>query len=182
MVAAAVLTRMAFHGPAGRVPALAFAIAGVLLAGTYLSGGMPRPHKTGRHPVVGPVLTAAALLAAFALLDGLSRLVPPVHHATQTVLARADLTTALVLGTIAASVAEELFYRGALFERVRLPILTTTVAHMLTTLPAANVALTATAGLLGLVLGITRRTSGGWWAPAVTHVAWAFMVLAWLPR
>jgi membrane protease YdiL (CAAX protease family) len=183
-VVTAVLTRAAYTTTKDRVPGLAFAIAGVLIAGTFLSGGLPRPHRRGRHPVIGPLLTAAVLFVAFVLLAEIATVVPPVHHAVRTVLAHADRDSplALVLSTAAAGVAEELFYRGALFERLRLPVLTTTLAHALTTLPALNVALTGAALLLGLVLGTSRRTSGGWWAPAVTHVAWALMVVAWLPR
>jgi membrane protease YdiL (CAAX protease family) len=184
LVAAAVLTRAAYTTTASRVPGYAFAIAGVLAAGTFLSGGLPRPHRRGRHPLVGPLLTAAALFVVFALLAAVARLVPPLHHAVVTVLAHADRDGPLLLvtSTAAAGVAEELFYRGALFERLRLPVLTTTLAHVLTTLPALNVALTGAAALAGLVLGMSRRTSGGWWAPAVTHVGWALMMIWWLPR
>lgn len=179
------LTRRTFAAEpgSGRQTALTLALAATLLAGTYLSGGLPTAHRRGRHPVVGPALTALALFAAFAVMGWATSWIGPIERGVDAVLAhaRAGAAWEVALGAAAAGVAEEVFYRGALFERVRLPIVTTTLAHMATTLPAGNVALTLAAGVLGVVLGSSRRTSGGWWAPAVTHVLWGLLVAAWLP-
>lgn len=186
LVAVAWLTRETFDAVPGssRQSTLTYVLAAVLLAGAYVSGGTwPVAHRRGKHPVVGPALTAVLLFVAFVVMGWLSSWIGPVDRGVAAVVrhARAGSAWEVALGAVAAGVAEEVFYRGALFERVRLPVLTVTLAHMATTLPAGNVALTLAAGVLGIVLGLSRRASGGWWAPAVTHSVWGLLVAAWLP-
>lgn len=180
MAVVAWLTREAFESDDTRI---AYAIAGALLLGTVLSGGWPAAHRRGRHPVVGPALTGVLLFVAFTVLGWLSSWLPAIDNGVEEVVrhARAGSGLEVALSAVAAGVAEEVFYRGALFERVRLPVVTTAFAHAVTTLLVGNVALTLAAWWLGLVLGMSRRASGGWWAPAVTHVVWGLLVLAWLP-
>ena len=186
VVVAAYVTGRAFAAAPGsaRQTTLTYALAAVLLAGAYVSGGWPRAHRHGRRPVVGPVLTGVLLFVAFAFFGWVASVIGPVDRAVDAVVrhARAGPFWEVALGATVAGLAEEVFYRGAVFERVRLPILTATLVHMVTTLPAGNVALTLAAAVLGVVLGLSRRTSGGWWAPAVTHVAWSLMIVLWLPR
>jgi hypothetical protein len=183
LVVAAWLTGRTFDTVPGssREGVLTFALGAVLLGGAYASGGWPVASRRGRR-VVRPALTAVTLFAAFVVLRWLTSWVEPVTHGADGVLARARAgsTLAVVAGAAFAGVAEEVFYRGAVFERVRLPVLTATLWHMAATLPAGNVALTLAAGVLGLVLGASRRASGGWWAPAVTHVLWSLLVAAFL--
>lgn len=165
--------------------ALAYVLAAVLLLGSVLSGGMPRAHRRpGRHPVVAPFLTGLLLFAWFALARAVARLVPAFDRAVEEVLRHADRGSWLAVAASAtvAGVAEEVYYRGALFERVRLPIATATLAHVVSTLPAGNVALTGAAAMLGGVCGLSRRASGGWFTPAVVHVTWSLMVMSFLPR
>jgi hypothetical protein len=186
MVAVAWLTRETFESVPGsaRQATLTYVLAGTLLLGAYVSGGdWPRAHRGSKRPFVGPALTGVLLFAAFVLFGWLSSWIGFLDHGVDEVVARARAGALLevVLGATAAGIAEEVFFRGALFERVRLPVLTCTLAHMATTLLAGNVALTLAAGVLGVVLGISRRASGGWWAPAVTHVVWALLVAEWLP-
>ena len=186
LVAAAVLTDRAYDAApgTGAVSARSWAVAAVLVAGAVLSGGLPKATRDGRYRLLRPVLTGVLLFVVFVVVGWFFRLLPLVDHAVTEVLRRADRESALAVALAAtgAAVAEEVFYRGALFERARLPVLTTTLAHVLTTLPAGNVALTGAAAVLGVVLGSSRRASGGWWAPAVTHVTWSLLVIAWLPR
>jgi membrane protease YdiL (CAAX protease family) len=186
LVVVAVLTGRAFDAPYGsaRVTHLSYGIAAVLVAGSVLSGGLSRGHRRGRHPVVGPVLSAFVLFLFFVVLAWLAHVVPPLHHGARVLRRYGDARHGFVAwwAPVVAGVAEEVFYRGALFERLRAPVVTTTFAHVLTTLPAGNVALTASAFVLGPFLGASRRTSGGWWAPAATHAVWTMLVLAWLPR
>ena len=79
-------------------------------------------------------------------------------------------------------VAEELFFRGAAYAAVtRFPVVVTTVAYTLATLATGNVMLTFAAALLGVVVGLERRASGGILAPVITHVTWSTMMLFLLP-
>jgi hypothetical protein len=185
LVVAAWLTRKTFEAAPGseEQATLTYVLAAVLLAGAYASGGWPRPHRRGRRPVVGPALTGALLFVAFAVGGWLTSWVGPLDNGVDELLrhARAGDAWQVALGSAAAGLAEEVFYRGAVFERARLPILTATLAHVLTTVPAGNAALTLAAATLGVVLGATRRATGGWWAPAISHVVWALLVVAWLP-
>jgi hypothetical protein len=183
LVAAAILTGRLYAG--GDAVRLAYVLAPVLVLGSVLSGGMPAAHRRkGRHPVVAPVLTGLLLFLFFLVAGAVVRLVPAFDHGVEEVLARADRgsTLAVALSAVVAGVAEELYYRGALFERVPLPIVTTTLAHVIATLPAGNVAMTAAAVALGGACGLSRRASGGWWTPAVVHATWSLLVLAFLPR
>lgn len=183
MVAVAWLTRETFDAARGssRQETLSFALAAALVLGTYLSGGWPKAGRRGKRRVVGPVLTGLLLVVTFWVLGGLTSWIGPVENGADAMERHARALSGLgILALALAGAAEELFYRGALFERVRLPVPTTALAHMVTTLPAGNVALTLSAGLLGVVLGTTRRTSGGWWAPAVSHVVWSVVSVWWL--
>jgi membrane protease YdiL (CAAX protease family) len=183
MVVVGWLTRETFHAVRGssRQETLSFLLAGALVLGTYLSGGWPVAGRRGRRRVVGPVLTGVLLVVAFWVLGALTSWIGPLDNGAEAMERNARALSGLgLVALVLAGGAEELFYRGALFERVRLPVFTTALAHMVTTLPAGNVALTLSAGFLGGVLGTTRRTSGGWWAPAVSHVVWAVLSVWWL--
>jgi hypothetical protein len=183
LVAVAIATgRLYAEGDAVR---LVFVLAPLFLLGSVLSGGMPAAHRRkGRHPVVSPVLTGLLLFLAFLVMGAVVRLVPAFDHAVEDVLAKADESSrlAVAVSAVVAGVAEEVFYRGALFERLRLPIVTTTLAHALAVLPSGNVAMVGAALVLGGVCGLSRRASGGWWTAAVVHSTWSLLVLAWLPR
>ena len=57
----------------------------------------------------------------------------------------------------------------------------TTVAYALATLATGNVMLTFAALLLGAVVGLQRRASGGILAPILTHCTWSVAMLFVLP-
>lgn len=186
MIVGAVVTERAYDVPAGslRFVRLTYVLAAVLVGGAVLSGGVPKDSRDGRHAILLPVLRAVATYVCFVILGWLSHLLPPLRHGQLSLLHRVDAYrfSTIALAVCVLAVAEEVFYRGAVWEGSRAPLLTATVAHAITTLPAGNVALTVTAVVLGFVLGHERRRTGGWWAPALTHVLWVLLVIAWLPR
>jgi len=87
------------------------------------------------------------------------------------------LAIALVNG-----VAEELFFRGAAYAAItRRPVLWTTVAYAIATLATGNLKLCFAAILLGALVGLERRASGGILAPILTHCSWSLTMLLVLP-
>jgi membrane protease YdiL (CAAX protease family) len=87
-----------------------------------------------------------------------------------------------VLVTAVNGIAEELFFRGAVYAAVpRHPVVVTTVAYSLATLATGNVSLVFAAVLLGAVVGLERRASGGILAPILTHCTWSITMLFALP-
>ena len=56
-----------------------------------------------------------------------------------------------------------------------------TVAYLVATLATGNVMLAFAAVVLGVVVGLERRASGGVLAPILTHVTWSTVMLFALP-
>ena len=112
------------------------------------------------------------LSGAWLLLDSLAglRLI--------TLLSRA----LLVAITAVNGVAEELFFRGAAYAAItRHPVLWTTIAYAVATLATGNVMLCFAAVLLGAMVGLERRATGGILAPILTHCTWSLTMLLVLP-
>ena len=80
-------------------------------------------------------------------------------------------------------IAEEIFFRGALFAAigVRHPVAISTVIYTLTTVATGNLMLVFSAALLGVLLGLQRRSSGGILGPILTHCTWSMTMLFVLP-
>ena len=60
-------------------------------------------------------------------------------------------------------------------------MLWTTLAYTLVTLATGNVMLAVAAVILGVVVGLERRATGGILAPALTHITWSLSLLLVLP-
>ena len=88
----------------------------------------------------------------------------------------------LVVLTAVNGIAEELFFRGAVYAAItRNPIAWTTLAYAVATAATGNIMLAFAALLLGVVVGLQRRASGGILAPILTHVTWSISMLFALP-
>ena len=85
--------------------------------------------------------------------------------------------------TLLNGVAEEIFFRGALFAAIgrRHPVLISTAIYALVTVATGNPMLVFAALTLGAVLGLQRRASGGILAPMITHLTWSTVMLFALP-
>jgi membrane protease YdiL (CAAX protease family) len=83
----------------------------------------------------------------------------------------------------ANALAEELFFRGALWSLVEEshPLATTTLAYAATTTMTRNPALVLAGTATSALFGLQRRTSGGILAPALTHLTWSLLMLRYLP-
>ncbi len=88
----------------------------------------------------------------------------------------------LLLVTVVNGIAEELFFRGAMYAAIpRHQVAITTVAYTVATLATGNVMLGFAAILLGVVVGLERRATGGILAPILTHLVWSVTMLYALP-
>ena len=79
-----------------------------------------------------------------------------------------------------SGVAEELFFRGALWSGPR-PLRTTTLAHAASTAATGNPALVLAGLITSAIFGWQRAATGGVLAPALTHVTWSVLMLRYLP-
>jgi membrane protease YdiL (CAAX protease family) len=113
------------------------------------------------------------------------REVDPLRRVVESVLAHARFGSLplVALVTLLNGIAEEVFFRGALFAAIgaRRPVLISTVIYGLATVATANYMLVFSALLLGVVLGLERRATGGVLAPILTHVTWSAIMLFVLP-
>jgi membrane protease YdiL (CAAX protease family) len=167
-------------------------LAAVWTVGAFASGPLHlgRIAVRGRHirPVLTPIALGLGLAAVFVvgalLVRGLSwlafledQVVSVVEYADQGSL------PLLVVITAVNGVAEELFFRGAAYAAItRHPVLWTTVAYAVATLATGNLMLCFAAVLLGTLVGLERRATGGILAPILTHCTWSLTLLLVLPR
>jgi len=165
-----------------------FGLAAVWTAGAFASGplylGRIARHDVHVRPIVTPILLGLALAGVFVAGALVVRQIDPLARQVSSVLDFAEQGSIpiLVVITVVNGIAEELFFRGAAYAAItRHPVLWTTVAYTLATLATGNVMLTFAAVLLGLVVGLQRRASGGILAPILTHCAWSVTMLLALP-
>ena len=157
---------------------------GALASGPLHLGRIADPTGKHRRPVVVPVLLGLGLAGIFVVGGLIVREIPWLGDQVRSVLDFADQGSIPILVVITAvnGIAEELFFRGAAYAATpRYPVPVTTVAYTLATLATGNVMLAFAAILLGLVVGLQRRASGGILAPILTHVTWSVTMLFALP-
>lgn len=159
--------------------------SGALHLGTVHSSKGERRNRK-RRPVLAPIVLGLLVGSVFVVGGLIVGQIPPLRSYVRTVLAHAGGTAVLpmvVLITLVNGAAEELFFRGALFAAVgrRAPVLTTALIYGLATASTLNPMLVFAALLLGGVLGLQRRTTGGVLAPIITHATWSLMMLLLLP-
>jgi len=164
-------------------------LAATWVIGGFLSGplhlGRIKVGGVTRRPIVTPI--AIGLLAAGIYTVGalVVREIEPLRAYTEQVLAHARYgsTPLVALVTLLNGIAEEIFFRGALFAAIgrRFPVVGSTVLYAVATLATGNPMLVFAAATLGVVLGLQRRASGGVLGPILTHVTWSMTMLFVLP-
>jgi membrane protease YdiL (CAAX protease family) len=169
----------------------AFSVLAVLLAGTWIVGGLLSGplhlgRLAGRRQVLLPILAGAVAFGVFAIGALIVRHIPALHSAVTDVLARADVGPRwrIVLVTLVSAVAEEIYFRGALYSALgaHRPVLWSTVAYVLVTAASGNVMLIFAAAVMGTLFALERQATRGILAPMVTHVTWSALMLFLLPR
>lgn len=168
---------------------ISLAVAAVWAAGGFASGPLHLGYEQSREGLRRPVLTplVIGLIASGVFIVGalVVRQIGPLRDYVVTVLehARKGDLTLIAIVTAVNGVAEEIFFRGALFAAIgrRRRVLVSTAVYALATVATANPMLVFAALTLGTVLGLQRRASGGILAPMITHVTWSMVMLFTLP-
>jgi uncharacterized protein len=189
---AAALLRSSFAAKAGsrRFYLLTTGLAGAWAAGAAAAAPVQwraeslrdNPAATARALVVVPVATGAVTFAAFYAVARAARRNRVLCRAITSVLSYADAgsTPLVVLIASGSGVAEELYFRGALWSGPR-PLRDTTLAYAASTAVTGNAALVLAGLVTSVIFGWQRAVSGGVIAPAVTHVTWSVLMLRYLP-
>lgn len=165
------------------------ALAATWTAGAFLSGplhlGSVRWHGRNQRPVITG--TTLGLLMGGAFLAGglMVRGIPPIAERITRVLEYTNFGPLwiIVVITLVNGVAEELFFRGALYTALGSwhPVLISTVLYVITTAASGNPMLGFAAIILGTVCALERRATGGILAPTLTHLVWGLIMVLALP-
>jgi len=168
---------------------LTLGLAATWVLGSVASGRLHLGHilfrGTLRRPIITPIVVGLVLAAIFIAGSLVIRLIPPLAGYAQDVLGYAQAGNLAVVAviTLVNGIAEEMFFRGALFAAigVRRPVLISTVLYALATVAGGNPVLVLAAAILGAVVGLQRRAGGGILAPILTHITWSMSMLFLLP-
>ncbi|OBB82453.1 abortive infection protein [Mycobacterium colombiense] len=168
---------------------LMLVLAGVWTAGALTSGPLHLGGICWRGRNQRPVITGTSvgLLVGGAFVVGglIAREIPAVATLITRVLMYAHQGSFLlvVLITVINGVAEELFFRGALYTALgrHHPVLISTVLYTAATMASGNPMLGFAAIILGTVCALERRASGGVLAPVLTHSVWGLIMVLVLP-
>ena len=160
-------------------------VIGTALAGPVHLGWAHTRAATRARPVVQPVMLGLLTVGVFAAGALIVAQVPPLRDQVDAVLDHARFASLPVVAiiTLVNGLAEELFFRGALFAALRRhQVLWSTVLYSLATVSTANVMLVFAAAVLGVLVGLQRRVTGGVLGPMIIHVIWSMSMLLLLPH
>lgn len=168
---------------------LTIALAATWVIGGFASGplhlGRIQFRNQLRRPIITPLLLGLLLGVVFVAGALMVREVPPLRGEVESILdfARYQSLPIVVIITFLNGIAEEIFFRGALFAAIgtRHPVAISTVIYTATTVTTLNPMLVFAALLLGVVVGLERRASGGILSPIITHCTWSLTMLLVLP-
>jgi membrane protease YdiL (CAAX protease family) len=160
-------------------------VVGSLASGPlHLGRGWTRGGGTSRAVVQSLVVGVALLLLFLVGALAVAR-IPALRTPVDGLLAHARIgsLTAVAVITAINGIAEELYFRGALYAGIgrRHAVAVTTIVYALVTATAGIPLLVLAAALLGLVTGLQRRVTGGILGPIITHLTWSLGMLFLLP-
>jgi CAAX protease family protein len=169
--------------------ALTFGLAATWMLGSLLSGPLHLGHillgGTLRRPIITPIVVGLLLATLFVLGALIVRTIPTVARLAEDVLGYARLGNLWIIFmiTLVNGIAEEFFFRGALYAAIGVwqPVLISTVLYAFATIAGGNPVLVFAAVVLGTVVALQRRASGGILAPILTHITWSLSMLFVLP-
>ncbi|MBO1767077.1 CPBP family intramembrane glutamic endopeptidase [Allobranchiibius sp. GilTou38] len=166
-------------------------LAGIWAGGAFASGplhaGWSSTRNPGKNtrPVVRPMAIGAGAVVFFAAGAAVIARIPALRRPVLAVLnhARFGSLPVVVPLTLITGVGEEFFFRGALYAATKQPhqIAVTTAVYTVATGITGNPMLVFAAGVLGLLVAIERRTTGGVQGPIIIHLTWSTGMLLVLP-
>jgi uncharacterized protein len=168
---------------------LTLALAAVWIVGGFASGPLHLGGICWRGRNQRPVITGTTvglLLGGVFVLGGLIvKEIPAVSALITRVLLFAHLGSfpLIVAITVVNGVAEEIFFRGALYSALGRyhPVVISTILYACVTMASGNAMLGFAAIVLGTVCALERRASGGVLAPVLTHFVWGLIMVLALP-
>ncbi len=170
-----------------RFYALTAGLASTWTASALLTTAVP-VRSAGRRPlaveVTAPAVTGAATFTLFYAAARIARRNPFLRRAIASVLHYVDegTTPAVLLTASVNAVAEELFFRGALWDASGAdPLASTVLAYTVFTAATGNPALIIGGAITSAIFGQERARSGGVIAPVIAHVTWSALMLTCLP-
>lgn len=170
-----------------------YALTGCLAIVWVLGGFASGPLHLGciswrdafRRPLVTPLVIGLLAAAGFLLGALAVREIASARGLVTDVLDHEQRGNTVLVYLVASAngVAEEIFFRGALFAAIgrRRPVTISTVVYALTAVATLNLMLIFAAVLMGTLFGLQRLASGGVLAPVITHVTWSAVMVAALP-
>jgi membrane protease YdiL (CAAX protease family) len=168
---------------------LTFALAAVWAVGARLSGplhlGSVRFRGRNQRPVITGMVIGFLLGAVFIVGGLVAREIGPVRDYIVAVLEYANYGALwlVVLITVINGVAEEMFFRGALYTALGRfhPEVVSTIVYAVAVSAAGNPMLGFAGIILGAVCAYERRITGGVLAPMLTHFVWGLVMVLALP-
>ena len=165
-------------------------VAAIWVAGAFASGklhlGRARTRSGGSsYSVLQAFILGGMLLAVFLAGAVVVGRVDWLRGPVDSLLAHARYGSLPIVAVITAvnGVAEELFFRGALFAAFprRWRVVGSAALYALATVLTGVPLLVLAAAALGLLTGMQRRVTGGVLGPIVTHLTWSLGMLFALP-
>jgi membrane protease YdiL (CAAX protease family) len=166
-------------------------VAGAVLSGSVRSvrvmwpGSARAPARSPASQALGSLVLGLLLVAVFVVAGLAVGRVPVLARPVRHRLDHADAASLPLVAalTVVNGIAEELFFRGALYAGVRRhdPVLVTAVVYAVVTAASGIPLLVLAAAVVGVVTGLQRQATGGLLAPTVTHVTWSLGMPLLLP-
>jgi membrane protease YdiL (CAAX protease family) len=168
---------------------LTVALAAVWAVGARLSGplhmGSVKFRGRNRRPVITGTAIGVLLGGVFIVGGVVAREIGPVRDYIVAVLDYANYGALwlVVLITVVNGLAEEMFFRGALYSSLGKyhPEIVSTIVYALAVSAAGNPMLGFAGIVLGGVCAYERRITGGVLAPMLTHFFWGLVMVLALP-
>jgi CAAX protease family protein len=169
---------------------LTLALAAVWALGAFASGplhlGSVRFRGRNQRPVITGTVVGLALGGVFLVAGLVAREIPGVREFVVRVLdfANHGSLALVVFITVINGIAEELFFRGALYAalgKAYPAVLSTVIYVIVTSATTGNPMLGVAAMIVGAVCAFERRATGGVLAPTLTHFFWGLVMVLALP-